>query len=112
MTEINLPMETKYLSGRVIEVKQATRNGVEVGIIEGYIATWDADTGGIFGMPDRFVQGAFANSLQEHRERNNRQIRLRDHHGRTVGGFPIDSAFEDDIGLRASGEINLETRHG
>lgn len=107
-----LVIETKSTGGRIIEVKQSVRNGVEVGIVAGYIATWDADAGGIFGVPDQFHRGAFLNSLRDHRERGNRPIRLKDHHGRTIGGFPIETVKEDEIGLFAVGEINLETQFG
>jgi len=98
--------QTKHLGGRILEVKEETRNGVQVGIIKGYIATWDVDRG-----DDRFVRGAFLKSLAEHREKR-RQVRLKDHHGRTVGGFPIDTVIEDDTGLLGIGEINLEVQQG
>ena len=107
-----MDIETKYLGGTITETKQATRNGIEVGIIEGYIATWDADEGGMFGMSEQFVRGAFTESLAEHRERGNRQIRLKEQHGKTIGGFPIETAREDDRGLFAIGEINLEMQQG
>lgn len=105
-------METKRLGGRVVETKEQVVNGVRVGVIEGYIATWSPDTGGVFGVPDQFAPGAFADSLAEHRSRSNRQIRLKDLHGRVIGGFPIETAREDDVGLRAVGHINLETQLG
>jgi len=105
-------VEIKHIGGRVVEVKKSQRNDVPVGIIEGYIATWDIDSGGFFGVPDRFVPGAFTESLQEHRNRGNRQIRFKDHHGRTVGGFPIESVIQDDVGLFGIGEINLEVQQG
>ncbi len=107
--------ETKQMGGHwrpSVEVKRATRNGIEVSIIEGYIATFAPDTGGIFGIPDRFAKGAFLDSLQEHRDRGDRQIRLKDHHHHTIGGFPIETAIEDATGLFAVGEINLETQLG
>lgn len=105
-------IEIKRLGGKVIETKEMVINGVRVGVIDGYIATWTPDTGGVFGVPDQFAPGAFADSLQEHRDRNNRQIRLKDLHGRVVGGFPIETAREDAVGLRAIGHINLETQLG
>ncbi len=108
----NLVVETKFIGGRIVEVKQATRNGVEVGILEGYIATWDADSGGKFGVPDQFSRGAFTNSIADHVRRGNRPIRLKDHHGRTIGGFPIEMVKEDEIGLFGVGEVNLETQFG
>ena len=105
-------MESKRLGGHIVETKQEKRNGVPVGIVAGHIAVWEPDKGGVFGFPDRFRPGAFLKSLSDHRQRNNRQIRLKDHHGRTIGGFPIDTAHEDAIGLFAIGEVNLETQLG
>lgn len=104
-------VEVKVAS-RAFEVKQGVVNGQQVGIVSGYLATWDADSGGIFGVPDQFVRGAFANSLQEHRARGNRQIRLKDLHGRVIGGFPIETALEDDVGLFGVGHVNLQTQLG
>lgn len=92
--------------GQVVEVKQEDRNGVPIGIIAGYIATWDVDRGA-----DRFVKGAFADSLEEHRKKS-RPIRLKDHHGRTIGGFPIANVREDDRGLYGVGEVNLDVQQG
>lgn len=92
--------------GQVVEVKQEDRNGVPIGIIAGYIATWDVDRGA-----DRFVKGAFADSLEEHRKKS-RPIRLKDHHGRTIGGFPIATVREDDRGLFGVGEVNLDVQQG
>ena len=101
--------ETKRVGGHVTETKIKTVNGVEVGEISGYIAAWSADRGYI---PDRFIRGAFAQSIQEHRARGNRQVRFKDHHGRTVGGFPIEGVYEDEVGLFGRGEINLEVQQG
>lgn len=101
-----MTIEIKHMGGKVLEVKEETRNGVQVAIIKGYLATWDIDRGG-----DRFVRGAFLKSLAKHRE-DNRQIRLKDQHYRLIGGFPIDLAFEDDTGLYVVGEINLEVQQG
>lgn len=106
------PQEEKAFSGHVIESKRQTVAGQVVGVIDGYIAAWSADTGGIFGIPDQFVKGAFAESLKDHRARGNRQIRLKYQHGELIGGLPITTAFEDDVGLRATGHINLSTRLG
>lgn len=99
-------METKRIGGRVIETKAEKRNGVEVGIVKGYIATWDVDR-----CYDVFVKGCFSDSVNEHRNKK-RQIRLKDQHGRTIGGFPIETVREDDTGLYAEGEINLEVQQG
>lgn len=105
-------VETRRSSARLREVKQADRNGVPVGVVAGYIATWDPDLGGVFGVPDRFQRGAFTRSLGRHRSRRERPIRLKDHHGRTIGGFPIETVREDSTGLFGVGEINLETQQG
>lgn len=105
-------METKYHAGHITEVKQEDRNGVPVGIIKGYIATWDVDRGDMWGTKDQFMRGAFQKSLAEHRANRQRQIRFKDHHGRTVGGFPIDGVFEDDVGLFGTAEVNLEVQQG
>lgn len=101
-----------YLGG-IAETKIEERSGgVRVGIVRGYLSTWDADTGGIYGVPDQFVRGAWLQSLAQHRERGNRMVRLKDHHGRTVGGFPIDKVREDEKGLWGEGEVNLEVQAG
>ena len=105
-------IETLRMGGRLVETKEGNRNGVRIGFVTGYMATWDIDSGGAFGMPDRFEPGAWAESLAEHRARGNRQVRLKDHHGQTVGGFPIEGVFEDSTGLFGTGEINLETQRG
>jgi len=101
---------TKYIGGHVMEVKEDVRNGVKVGIIEGYIATWDLDRGNGW-IQDQFVKGAFKKSIRQFK-RDKRQVRFKDHHGRTVGGFPAESLKEDNIGLWGSGEINLEVQQG
>jgi len=105
-------VETKFLGGHIIETKAQERNGVSVGIVAGHIAAWSPDVGGIFGMPDKFHPGAFVDSINEHKARGNRPIRLRDMHGRTIGGFPIDTVHEDAVGLYGEGEINLEVNQG
>jgi len=103
--------EMKVVGGTVLEVKQEDRNGVKVGIVEGYIATWDIDRGDFFGNRDQFKRGAFVESILEHIQKR-RQIRLKDHHGRTIGGFPIEFVKEDERGLFGVGEINLEVQQG
>lgn len=99
-------IETKIFNGRITDVKQIERNGVKIGTISGYIATWDLDRGN-----EQFVKGAFAKSLAEHKKKN-RQIRFKDHHGRTIGGYPINQVKEDDIGLFGIAEVNLEVQQG
>jgi len=102
----NNKIEYKYFGGKVTEFKQEAVNGIPVGIVKGYIASWSLDRGN-----DRFAKGAFAESLIELRAKN-RPIRLKDHHFRTIGGFPIDRVFEDDRGLFGVGHINLEVQQG
>lgn len=98
--------EMKFIGGHIVEVKQVDRNGVPVGIIKGHIATFDIDRGF-----DRFAPGAFLESIERHK-RDNRPVRLKDHHGRTIGGFPIETVLEDEKGLFGVGEINLEVQQG
>ena len=99
-------MEIKYNSGNITEVKEFTRNNIPVGLVTGYIATWDIDRGN-----DKFIQGAFTKSLQRYRELG-RPLRMKDHHDRTVGAFPIDSVIEDERGLKGTAEINLDVQQG
>lgn len=105
---MTMDKEIKHLSGQVLEVKQEDRNGVPIGIIKGHAATFDIDRG-----MDRFVKGAFIESIQELRQ-NNRPVRmLFQHNGNMlIGGFPIESVREDEKGLAVVGEINLEVQEG
>lgn len=100
-------IEIKHIGGVISETKEEMRNGVPVGLISGYIATWDIDRG-----DDQLIKGAFLDSIKEHKKRNNRQVRFKDNHGRTVGGFPINTVFEDDKGLFGIAEVNLEVQQG
>ncbi len=104
-------LELKFVGGTVRETAQATRNGVPVGIVKGYIATWDKDKADRWGESDQFVKGAFAKSIAAHKAAGT-QIKFRDAHGRTVGGFDMDSIVEDDIGLFGIAEINLDVQQG
>lgn len=101
-----MKIEKKTFGGNIVEYKQEQRNGVPVGIVAGYMATWDLDRG-----DDKFLKGAFLDSIAEHREKD-RPIRLKKGHDETIGGFPIDSVREDDRGLYGVGEINLDTQEG
>ena len=103
-------IENKIFSGHVVEVKQEDRNGVPVGIIICYIATWDLDRGDGL-VRDQFEKGAFRKSIKDLKSRD-RQLRFKDHHGRTIGGFPADTLKEDVVGLFGRGEINLEVQQG
>jgi HK97 family phage prohead protease len=108
---MSINIKTLCHGGIVTETKEVDRNGVKVGIIEGYIATWDVDRGGWDGVKDKFLSGAFTKSLERH-QKDGRQIRLKDQHGRTVGGFPIANVKQDGKGLFGIGEINLEVQQG
>jgi HK97 family phage prohead protease len=105
-------MSPERTFGHLVESKRTTRNGEPIGLVSGYLATWEPDTGGKFGIPDQFVRGAFTASLADHRARGDRQVRLKDHHGKTVGGFPIETVKEDARGLYGIGEVNLTTQEG
>jgi hypothetical protein len=99
------------IGGRVTKTKEINKDGVNLGTIEGYIATWDLDRGDWSGVKDQFMPGAFLDSIARHKE-TNRPVRLKDMHGRTVGGFPIDTVREDSKGLFGVGEINLDVQQG
>ncbi len=108
----SMNIEVKQFGGRVVEHKEIERDGQLLGIIEVLLATWEPDTGGMFGVPDQFVQGAFAESLRLHRERDDRQVRMKNMHHHVIGGFPIETVVETSAGLFAIGEINLEMQEG
>ena len=107
LTSMPADGETKFAGGTILEAKKATRNGEPVGVIEAHIAAWSLDEG-----LDKFEPGAFLASIEEHRSRRDRQVRLKDHHMGTIGGFPIDTVKEDSIGLLGRGEINLTGERG
>lgn len=108
--------EYKLVNGRVSGAATAstvvTRSGVEVGRFAGLLATWEPDTGGSLGIPDRFTRGAFSASLAEHRARGDRPVRLKLEHTELIGRFPIDRVRETARGLEVEGEINLEFELG
>lgn len=98
--------------GRVVKAFERSKgtdsegNEVMVGIVEGYLATWDVDR-----INDRFVKGAFADSIAELRDRK-RYLRLKRNHYNLIGGFDPESLREDDIGLYGVAEINLAVQEG
>ena len=98
-----LSKQTKVFSFKSLTVKSEERNGVPVGIIEGYASTFDIDRD-----DDQIMKGAFIQSIAAHRKEG-RQIRMFYQHDKSVciGGFPIDSVYEDEKGLYVRGEINL-----
>lgn len=92
---------------KTTKVESEDRNGVPIGIIEGYLSTWDLDRGN-----DRIVKGAFAETIKRHKQ-DGRQVRMYAGHDdrELIGGFPIEFVREDDKGLFVRGEINLIAGH-
>ena len=84
------------------------RNGVPVGILKGYASTWGVDRGG-----DQILKGAFAKTIQRHKD-DNRQIRMFDGHdsSKLIGGYPINKVMDTDEGLYVEGEVNLQVQRG
>jgi HK97 family phage prohead protease len=103
----NMSMEKKIIGGNVLETKQIERDGIPIGIVKGYIATFDVDRG-----DDKFMPGAFLGSLQRLKNAGKTQLPLKDFHGRSIGGFPLETLKEDGIGLFGEGEINLNIEQG
>jgi HK97 family phage prohead protease len=93
---------------KAYEEKQVGEDGQEVpvGIVEGYLATWDTDRAN-----DRFVRGAFADSVAE-LVQNKRPLRLKRQHFNLIGGFDPEKIQEDDKGLYGVAEINLLVTEG
>jgi len=93
---------------KAYERKETGSDGSDVltGIVEGYLATWDIDR-----ASDRFVKGAFADTINELQERK-RPLRLKRNHMNMIGGFDPDRLVEDDIGLYGVAEINLGVQEG
>jgi len=105
--------ETKVFGGYVSdECKELSVEGVRVGVVKGYLATWQPDQGGRFGVPEQFFKGAFAEDLQDKRNNGNRPLKLKLMHDTVIGRFPLETVREDDIGLYGEGHINLETQLG
>lgn len=100
--------QSKVFSLGKLEVKEEERDGVKLGIIEGYGATFDLDRG-----DDIILKGSFLKSLERHKA-DNRPIRMLFGHDRNnlIGGFPVSEAREDEKGLWVKGEINLDTQQG
>lgn len=102
VTEIQHKLNNEHFEAK----QQIDRNGVPVGIVEGYIATFDRDR-----TLDKFDPNAFNESIKRYRRRK-RNINLKDMHGRTIGQFPINQIKVDEKGLFGVGEINLELQQG
>lgn len=82
-------------------------SGVEVGVVPGLLATWDIDEGN-----DRFHKGAFLDSIQEHKDRDMRQVRISHEHFGLIGGAPIEGVHETSAGLEIEAHVNLEHSEG
>lgn len=103
-----MELERKIIPFALTDTKEAVRNGVPVGIIEGYAATWDLDRGN-----DIIQKGAFSLTVKDHQTKG-RPIRMLFGHdyANLIGGYPQDDMREDAKGLYVVGEINLETQGG
>lgn len=107
-----MDIKTIYAGGRVTKAlgEVSDRNGVPIGRVEGYFASWKLEDG---PYPDRILPGAFAASIAEHKARGNRQVRVNWMHARSpIGGAPIETVREDERGLYGITEINLSTQRG
>lgn len=100
--------QTKQFSFNVTETKEIERDGVPIGIIEGFASTYELDRG-----DDVILRGAFTKTILRHKQ-NNRPIRMLRQHSNSmlIGGFPIDSVEERDAGLFVKGEVNLAVQEG
>jgi HK97 family phage prohead protease len=101
-------MKEKLIIGNAHVVKTSERKEIDaegedvlIGIVEGYLATWDTDRAN-----DRFIKGAFADSIADLIQRK-RPLRLKRQHYNLIGGFDPEKLTEDDIGLYGVAELNL-----
>lgn len=104
-------IEYKSFAFTDIETKQTEVNGVPVGVIKGMASTF----GNVDLQQDVINFGAFAKTIQTHKERHDRPIRMFLGHDRfagAIGGFPIDKVKEQKQGLKVEGHINLEVQRG
>lgn len=103
-----MDLEYKRLPFELTATKENERNGVKVGIIEGYASTWDLDRGN-----DIIVKGAFQDTVLDY-QRKARPVRMLFGHSydNLIGGYPQGSMKEDERGLFVIGEINLDTQGG
>jgi HK97 family phage prohead protease len=104
-----MDLQYKTLGFTVEETKQDERDGAKIGVFSGHLAAYAKDE-----CDDIFIPGAFKNSIESHKERGNRPIRMLYQHwsDNLIGGFPIDDVKEDEVGLFVKGEINLEVQKG
>ncbi len=102
-------MEIKVFPFELTEVKTEKRNGVDVGIIEGYASTFNNIDEG----RDVVLPGAFLKTIDDFKARK-RQVRMFYQHDRMqlIGGYPPEFIREDGKGLFVHGECNLEVQKG
>jgi len=100
-------------TGKILEVNETTRNGVKVGKVSGLITTFEPNRPfDSRNLPKRFERTAFQATLETHRDRGNRPVKLKLEHVELIGGFPLDGIHVNSDGLFGTGEINLETQVG
>lgn len=107
-----MTIKTIHAGGLVTKAlgEVSDRNGVPIGRIEGYFASFQLEDG---PYPDRITPGAFLASIAEHKARGNRQVRVNWMHRRSpIGGAPIETVREDARGLYGITEINLSIQQG
>ena len=105
-----MKIEHKVFNFDVHETKQIERDGVNIGIIRGFLATY----GNTDRVGDTIAQGAFSKSIERHKK-DNRSIRMFYNHNRKnlpLGGFPIHLVEDRPKGLFVEGEIVLDTTMG
>jgi len=105
---VSLKLQSATHLSSVYEEKRTSPDGADimVGIVEGYLATWDVDRSG-----DQFVKGAFAESIAKLKSKG-RPLRLKRGHAELIGGFAAANLREDDTGLYGVAEINLAGETG
>ena len=105
-------LEYKSFDFEVSETKEIDREGQKFGIVIGFLATFGGDK--FDRGNDTFQFGAFTDSINEHKARNNRPIRMLFQHTRSevIGGFPISLVEQTEKGLLVTGEINLDVQKG
>ncbi len=101
--------------GYVTEARTTTNGGVEVGSLTGLATTYIPERPfDSRNLPKRFEKTAFDKTIEAHKARNDRPIRiLREHvSGDLIGGAPISEVHAGEQGLEFRAEINLQTQLG
>jgi len=105
-------MIIEYAAGRIEEAKEATMNGVKVGLVTGYITTFAPNRPTDSRDLPQFSEAAFEATIKNHTDRGDRPIRMFSEHSEQIGGFPINTVGTDSVGLIGTGNVNLETQLG